>query len=79
MHIIRCTKTTKGLLGSVSKNLSYMPLPNPILLKFPSTPTTGTMIISTFFSIKLESFGSNILYLFRFKGKRYCTILKLLP
>lgn len=59
------------------KNLSYIPLPKPILLKSPSTPMTGTTITSTFCLSLQELAGSKILNLFFQTGNLYFTNLKL--
>lgn len=64
-------------MARVEKNLSYIPLPNPIRFASVSTPTTGTIATSIFFIVNNELFGSLTPKLPSFSGRRYVTILKL--
>ena len=66
-----------GLYFNLSKNLSYIPLPNPTRLNFLSIPIIGTTAISIFCFVLFLFFGSYILNCFFIKGKEYFTILKL--
>ena len=46
-------RSTKGATNE-AKNLSYIPLPNPTLLKLASIPTVGTIARSIFFTRQNE-------------------------
>ncbi len=66
-----------GLLVSLEKNLSYIPLPKPIRLESVSTPTTGTIATSTFSMFNNVVFGSLTPKFPWVRGSLYGTILKL--
>lgn len=66
-----------GFLGSLAKNLSYIPFPKPTRLASVSTPTTGTIATSTFLIFNNVLLGSLTPKFPRFSGFLYGTILKL--
>ncbi len=72
------TNAIGGLYERESKNLSYIPLPKPILLNFESTPIAGTIAKSIFFINPSEEPQLFILYAPILTGNLYFTILKLI-